>query len=72
MDERIAALSEEIIDAVKTHRVKDRDELQNFKLKLSKKYDLAAVPKSSEILANVKEEDRKLLRPSSSRSRCAP
>ena len=63
MDERIAALSEEIIDAVKTHRVKDRDELQNLKLKLSKKYDLGTVPKSSEILANVKDEDRKLLTP---------
>ena len=40
MDERIVALSEEIIDAVKTGKVRDRDELQNLKLKLSKKYDL--------------------------------
>jgi elongator complex protein 3 len=63
MDDRIRSLSEEIIDAVKTQRVKDRDELQNLKLKLCKKYDLDQVPKSSEILANVRPEDRKLLTP---------
>ncbi|MBR1452775.1 MAG: hypothetical protein IJ592_04680, partial [Candidatus Methanomethylophilaceae archaeon] len=61
MDERIVALSEEIIDAVKTGKVRDRDELQNLKLKLSKKYDLGQVPRSSDILANVAEEDRELL-----------
>ena len=63
MDERIAALSEEIIDAIKTGAAKDRDDVQNLKLKLSKKYDLGQVPKSSEILANVKDGDRKLLTP---------
>ncbi|MBR6911981.1 MAG: tRNA uridine(34) 5-carboxymethylaminomethyl modification radical SAM/GNAT enzyme Elp3, partial [Candidatus Methanomethylophilaceae archaeon] len=63
MDERIVALSEEIIDAVKTGKVRDRDELQNLKLKLSKKYDLGQVPRSSDILANVAEEDRELLLP---------
>ena len=63
MDERIVALSEEIIDAVKTGKVRDRDELQNLKLKLSKKYDLGQVPRSSEILANVNDEDRDLLLP---------
>ena len=63
MDDRIAALSEEIIEAVKRHDVKDRDELQNLKLKLSKKYDLQRVPRSSDILANVSEEDRELLIP---------
>jgi len=63
MDERIAALSEEIIAAIKDGTAKGRDDVQNMKLKLSKKYDLEQVPKSSEILANVKEEDRKLLTP---------
>ncbi len=63
MDERIVALSGEIIDAVKTNRVTDRMQLQNLKLKLCKKYDLEQVPMNSEILANVKEEDRKLLTP---------
>lgn len=63
MDERIVALSEEIIDAVKTGKVRDRDELQNLKLKLSKKYNLGQVPRSSDILANVAEEDRELLLP---------
>lgn len=63
MDERIVALSNEIIDAVKSQRVTNRDELQNFKLKLCKKYDLEQVPMNSEILANVKPEDRKLLTP---------
>ncbi len=63
MDDRIASLSEEIIDAVKCQTVKDRDELQNLKIRLCKKYDLGRVPMNSEILANVKAEDRKLLTP---------
>lgn len=63
MDERIVSLSEEIIAAVKSQTVKDRDELQNFKLKLCKKYGLEQVPMNSEILANVLPEDRKLLTP---------
>ncbi|AMK13161.1 histone acetyltransferase ELP3 family [methanogenic archaeon mixed culture ISO4-G1] len=63
MDERIASLSEEIIDAVKCQRVKDRAELQNLKIKLCRKYGLQRVPMNSEILANVLPEDRKLLTP---------
>ena len=63
MDEGVRALSEEIIDAVKTHRVNDRDELQNLKLKLCKKYGLQQVPMNSEILSCVAPEDRKLLTP---------
>lgn len=53
MDERIVSLSHELIDAVKTGRVRDRDELQNLKLKLCKKYRLDTVPPNSDILANV-------------------
>ena len=63
MDERIASLSEEIIDAVKCQRVKDRAELQNLKIRLCRKYGLQRVPMNSEILANVLPEDRKLLTP---------
>ena len=63
MDERIVLLSKEIIDAIKSCRVKDRDEMQNLKLKLCKKYDLKQVPMNSEILANVLPEDKKLLTP---------
>ena len=36
MDERIASLSGELIEAVKSGRVTDRDQLQNLKLKLCK------------------------------------
>jgi elongator complex protein 3 len=63
MDENIIALSEEIIAAVKSQRVRTRDELLDLKLRLCKKYDLQKVPKNSEILANVLPEDRKLLTP---------
>lgn len=64
MDESdIVAFSREIIDAVKTGRVVDRDQLQNLKLKLCKAYGLGEVPPNSDILANVDPEDRKLLTP---------
>jgi len=63
MDEAIVSLSKELIDAVKSGRVTDRDGLQNLKLKLCKKYGLRTVPMNSEVLANVSPEDRKLLTP---------
>ena len=63
MDERIVSLSHELIDAVKTGRVRDRDELQNLKLKLCKKYRLDTVPPNSDILANVDPSDVKVLTP---------
>lgn len=63
MADPIADLSEELIGAVKNGTVKDRDELQNFKLKLCKKYGLTDVPPNSDILANVLPEDRRLLTP---------
>ena len=63
MDDRIVSLSHELIDAVKTGRVRDRDELQNLKLKLCKKYRLEAVPPNSDILANVDPSDVKVLTP---------
>ena len=63
MDERIASLSGELIEAVKSGRVTDRDQLQNLKLKLCKKYSLGEVPPNSDVLANVAPEDVKLLTP---------
>lgn len=63
MDERVVSLSKEVIQSVKSGSVKDRDELQNFKIKLCRKYGLDDVPMNSEILANVDEEDRRLLTP---------
>jgi len=62
-DPQIAPFSEELIDAVKTGKVKDRDSLQNLKLKLCKKYGFGDVPPNSDVLANVLPEDRKLLTP---------
>ncbi len=62
-DPQIALFSEELIDAVKTGKVKDRDSLQNLKLKLCKKYGFGDVPPNSDVLANVLPEDRKLLTP---------
>lgn len=63
MDDRVRLLALEIIDSVKTGRVRDRDQLQNLKLKLCKRYGLDDVPPNSSILANVMPEDRKLLTP---------
>ena len=62
MDE-IDALADKIIEAVKTGEVKDRDELQNLKLKLCKEYNLDTVPPNSSILARVSPEDVRLLNP---------
>lgn len=59
----IVAFSREIIDAVKTGRVSDRDQLQNLKLKLCKAYGFGDVPPNSDILANVEPGERKLLTP---------
>lgn len=62
-DPVITSLSRELIDAVKDGTVRDRDSLQNLKLKLCRKYGLEAVPPNSDVLANVEEADRKLLTP---------
>jgi elongator complex protein 3 len=62
MDE-IDALADRIIEAVKTGEVKDRDELQNLKLKLCKEYNLDTVPPNSSILARVSPKDVRLLNP---------
>ena len=59
----VSQLSADLIRAVRDGTVRDRDQLQNLKLKLCKKYGLAGVPPNSSILANVREEDRSLLLP---------
>jgi elongator complex protein 3 len=48
---------------LKSGEIEDRDQLQKVKVRLSKEYGLGAVPPNSEILADVREEDRKALRP---------
>ena len=63
VDQRIRNLAHDIIDAVKSGRVYDRDQLQNLKLKLCKRYGLPGVPPNSDILAEVAEEDRRMLTP---------
>ncbi len=63
MDERVVQLSLELIDAVKSGRVTNRDSLQNLKLKLCGKYGLEDVPPNSDVLANVDPADRDLLLP---------
>ncbi|MBO4763535.1 MAG: tRNA uridine(34) 5-carboxymethylaminomethyl modification radical SAM/GNAT enzyme Elp3, partial [Candidatus Methanomethylophilaceae archaeon] len=62
-DLRVSALAAEVIAAVKDGRVRDRDALQNLKLKLCKRYGLEDVPPNSSILAEVSPEDRELLTP---------
>lgn len=62
-DSRVVSLASDIISAVKNGTVKDREQLQNMKLKLCKVYGLPGVPPNSEILAEVSEQDRKLLTP---------
>ena len=62
-DPAVRELALELIDAVKTGRVRDRNQLQNLKLKLCKKYRLDTVPPNSEVLAVVEPEDTKLLTP---------
>ena len=59
----VSQLSADLIRAVRDGTVRDRDQLQNLKLKLCKRYGLAGVPPNSSILANVREEDRDLLLP---------
>lgn len=63
MDEAVRRLSLDLIEAVREGRVSDRDQLQNLKLKLSKRYGLSGVPPNSDVLANVRPEDRDLLLP---------
>ena len=62
-DPRIPELANELIDAIKTGRVTDRDGVQNLKLKLCGRYGLPGVPPNSDILAMVREKDRRLLTP---------
>jgi len=52
-----------MINAVKDGTIKDRDELQRFKIKLCQRMGLADIPSNSKILADVSPEDRKLLEP---------
>ena len=52
-----------MIDAVKTGEIRDRDQLQSFKIKLCGRLGIENVPANSEILADVQPEDRKLLEP---------
>ena len=62
-DGPVRLLSVDLIRAVKDGTVRNRDELQNLKLKLCKRYGLATVPPNSDVLANVAPEDVKLLTP---------
>lgn len=59
----MSELADRIVNAVKSGEIKDRRDLQNFKLKLSGILGLGNVPPNSEILAEVPPEDRELLLP---------
>lgn len=63
MADPIDLLSADLISAVKSSAVRDRDSLQNLKLKLCKRYGLDNVPPNSDILARVDPSDRDLLLP---------
>ncbi len=63
MADPIDSLSADLIAAVKTGAVRDRDSLQNLKLKLCKRYGLDGVPPNSDVLARVDPSDRDLLLP---------
>jgi len=63
MAEPIALLSQELIGAIKSGQVKDRDAVQALKIKLCAKYGLEQVPMNSEVLAFVSPEDSKFLTP---------
>lgn len=54
-------LSVDIINAVRTGIVTNRDQLQKLKLDLCRKYRLNYVPPNSCILSNAKEDDRSLV-----------
>jgi elongator complex protein 3 len=59
----ISDFSRRIIDAVKSGEIKDRDNLQSFKVRLCHTFNLDAVPPNSDILAFVSDEEKKLLYP---------
>ncbi len=63
MADPVSLLSADLIEAVRSGSVKDRDSLQNLKLKLCKRYGLSDVPPNSDVLANVEPADRDLLLP---------
>jgi elongator complex protein 3 len=59
----VSMFNQRIIDAVKDGSIKDRRDLQNYKLKLCNAENCERIPPNSEILADVSPEDRKLLEP---------
>ncbi|MDR2846327.1 MAG: tRNA uridine(34) 5-carboxymethylaminomethyl modification radical SAM/GNAT enzyme Elp3 [Candidatus Methanoplasma sp.] len=59
----ISEFSRRIIDSVKSGEIRDRDQLQAFKVRLCHSFCLDAVPPNSDILAYVNEDERKLLGP---------
>ena len=63
MAEPLDLLSDELIEAVRTGKVDDRDSFQNLKLKLCKKHGLSGVPPNSDVLARTPEDLRPLLLP---------
>jgi elongator complex protein 3 len=58
-----AGFSEAVIEAVKDGTIRDRDDLQRFKLKLCARMKLPGIPPNSSILADVQPEDRELMEP---------
>ena len=59
----IEALSQCIIEKVKSGDIEDRDEFQRVKIELCKTFSLKDVPPNSKILEHVVPEDRDLLEP---------
>ncbi|WP_400260027.1 tRNA uridine(34) 5-carboxymethylaminomethyl modification radical SAM/GNAT enzyme Elp3 [Candidatus Methanomassiliicoccus intestinalis] len=51
----------EIIEEILDNKITTKEELQNYKIKISKKYNLPGVPKNSEILAEVTEQERPIV-----------
>ncbi|MDO5862348.1 MAG: radical SAM protein, partial [Thermoplasmata archaeon] len=63
MADPVELLSLELIAAFRDGRVRDRDSLQNLKLKLCKAYGLDAVPPNSTILSFADEDVREAMLP---------
>jgi len=56
-------MNRSIIDMIVSGEIKDRDQLQRVKVKLAGEYRLNAVPQNSEIIADVRDEERSAVIP---------
>ena len=58
---KLAEYCREIVQKILDGEITNKDQLQNYKIKISKKYSLPGVPRNSEILSEVTDEERPLV-----------